>query len=77
LLLRPTGTETLATAMWSHTEVAAYSQAAPYAAMLVVVAAIPAFVLSRSFGWGAGGRRDPGTATAAPGRANETKRSAT
>lgn len=59
LLLRPTGTETLASAMWSHTEVAAYSQAAPYAAMLVIVAAIPAFVLGRSFGWGsgAGGRR--------------------
>lgn len=56
LLLRPTGTETLASAMWSHTEMAAYSQAAPYAAMLVVVAAIPAFVLGRSFGWGAGPR---------------------
>lgn len=57
LLLRPTGTETLASAMWAHTEVAAYSQAAPYAAMLVAVAVIPAAVLGRSFGWGAGGRR--------------------
>lgn len=55
LLLRPTGTETLATAMWAHTDVAAYSQAAPYAAMLVAVAVIPAAVLGRSFGWGAGG----------------------
>ncbi|HMT48765.1 MAG TPA: iron ABC transporter permease [Dietzia sp.] len=55
LLLRPTGTETLASAMWAHTEVAAYSQAAPYAAMLVAVAVIPAAVLGRSFGWGSGG----------------------
>lgn len=57
LLLRPTGTQTLASAMWAHTEVAAYSQAAPYAAMLVAVAVIPAAVLGRSFGWGAGGPR--------------------
>lgn len=57
LLLRPTGTETLASAMWSHTEVAAYSQAAPYAAMLVAVAVIPAVVLGRSFGWGTGSTR--------------------
>jgi len=54
LMLRPTGTETLASAMWAHTEVAAYSQAAPYAVMLVAVAVIPAVVLGRSFGWGTG-----------------------
>ena len=59
LLLRPTGTQTLASAMWTHTEVAAYSQAAPYAAMLVAVAVIPAAILGRSFGWGTGGLRRP------------------
>ena len=69
LLLRPTDTETLASAMWTHTEVAAYSQAAPYAAMLVAVAVIPAAVLGRSFGWGVGGP-GPGAPgrTAAPAR---------
>lgn len=69
LLLRPTGTQTLASAMWSHTEMAAYSQAAPYAAMLVAVAVIPAAVLGRSFGWGVGGR--PGIPTPAATRTPE------
>lgn len=81
LLLRPTGTETLASAMWSHTEIAAYSQAAPYAAMLVVVAVIPAFVLGRSFGWGSGTRRMPSPArvghTDGTGPMGETDRSGT
>lgn len=84
LLLRPTGTETLASAMWSHTEVAAYSQAAPYAAMLVVVAVIPAFVLSRSLGWGSGAPRsraarvdpvtlvDPAATAASPARTDRS-----
>lgn len=81
LMLRPTGTETLASAMWAHTEVAAYSQAAPYAAMLVVVAVIPAFVLGRSFGWGSGARRAP-SAPVRPEKADaatshETERSGT
>ncbi|MEJ7726637.1 MAG: iron ABC transporter permease [Actinomycetes bacterium] len=47
LLLRPTGMDTLAAEMWSRTSVAAYGAAAPYAAMLVVVAVIPAVVLDR------------------------------
>jgi iron(III) transport system permease protein len=46
LLLRPTGLETLATELWAETEVGAYAAAAPYAAMLVVLAALPTFVLS-------------------------------
>lgn len=44
LLLRPTGTETLATRLWSHTDVGAYAAAAPYAALLVVLAAVPTSV---------------------------------
>ena len=78
LLLRPTGTETLASAMWAHTEVAAYSQAAPYAAMLVAVAVIPAAVLGRSFGWGAGGSgRGVPARTAIAARSEETQVGAT
>lgn len=47
LLLRPTGTDTLATELWSRTDVSAYGAAAPYAIALIVVAAVPAFLLSR------------------------------
>jgi len=47
LMLRPTGVDTLATELWTKTEVAAYAAAAPYAAVLLVVAAIPALVLDR------------------------------
>ena len=46
LLLRPTGTDTLATELWARTDVSAYGAAAPYAAALVLVAAVPAFLLS-------------------------------
>lgn len=46
LMLRPTGTVTLATELWSRTAVGAYGAAAPYAVLLVVVAAVPAFLLS-------------------------------
>ncbi|MGB3373849.1 MAG: ABC transporter permease subunit [Microbacterium sp.] len=46
LLLRPTGTTTLAVELWTRTEVSEFSAAAPYAAALVLVAAVPAFVLS-------------------------------
>lgn len=45
LLLRPTGTNTLATELWSATDVGAFGAAAPYAAVLILVAAIPAVVL--------------------------------
>ena len=39
LLLRPIGFETLATAIWRQTSVAAYSQAAPAALLLIVLSA--------------------------------------
>ena len=48
LILRPTGVETLATELWTRTTVGAYSAAAPFAAALVIVAAIPAFWLARA-----------------------------
>jgi iron(III) transport system permease protein len=47
LLLRPTGMETLATRLWSQTEINAYGAAAPYAAALVLLAALPTFLLGR------------------------------
>jgi iron(III) transport system permease protein len=46
LLLRPTGMNTLATELWTRTVILEYGAAAPYAAMLVAVAAIPAMLLS-------------------------------
>lgn len=45
LLLRPTGSSTLATELWTLTEVVAYGAAAPYAAVLIVIAAVPSVVL--------------------------------
>ncbi len=50
LMLRPTGFETLATEMWTFTSVGSFSQAAPFAAGLVVLAAVPAFLLARLAG---------------------------
>jgi iron(III) transport system permease protein len=52
LMLRPTGLDTLATELWSRTEVAAYGSAAPYAIALVALAAVPAWLLSRAMGAG-------------------------
>jgi iron(III) transport system permease protein len=46
LLLRPTGANTLATELWTRTAAGEFGGAAPYAAILVLVAAIPAMILS-------------------------------
>ena len=48
LMLRPTGVDTLATVLWSRSDVAQYGAAAPYAIALVLVAAVPAVLLSRA-----------------------------
>jgi iron(III) transport system permease protein len=48
LLLRPTGVETLATRLWTETSVSAFSNAAPYALFLVVLAGFPAWLLNRA-----------------------------
>jgi len=50
LMLRPTGLDTLATELWSRTDVAAYGAAAPYAITLVALAAVPAWLLGRAVG---------------------------
>jgi iron(III) transport system permease protein len=46
LMLRPTGSTTLATTLWDRTAVARYAAATPYAIALVVLAALPAWLLS-------------------------------
>jgi iron(III) transport system permease protein len=49
LLLRPTGMDTLATELWTHTTVSAYAAATPYAALLVAISAVPTwFLVARS-----------------------------
>ncbi len=50
LLLRPTGLETLATRLWSATGVGRYAEAAPYALLLVLLAAIPTWVIVQRSG---------------------------
>jgi iron(III) transport system permease protein len=45
LILRPTGVNTLATELWTKTVALEFGAAAPYAAILVVIAAIPAMFL--------------------------------
>ncbi|WP_433533399.1 ABC transporter permease [Micromonospora sp. CA-263727] len=50
LLLRPTGTDTLASELWTHTTVAAYAAATPYAALLVALSAVPAWMLAARSG---------------------------
>jgi len=47
LLLRPTGVNTLATQFWTYTTDFSYGAAAPYAALMVAISAVPAFVLGR------------------------------
>ncbi|HEX6684609.1 MAG TPA: iron ABC transporter permease [Candidatus Limnocylindrales bacterium] len=47
LLLRPTGYDTLATELWTHTSASEFAAAAPYAAVLVLIAALPTWWLIR------------------------------
>ncbi len=47
LMLRPRGVDTLATELWSTTQVFKYGEAAPYAFALILVSAVPTFVLDR------------------------------
>jgi iron(III) transport system permease protein len=47
LLLRPIGTDTLATQFWTYTTGLAYGAAAPYAAVMIGVSVIPVLLLAR------------------------------
>lgn len=46
LLLRPTGTETLATELWKATSISDYAAAGPYALAIILLAAVPTALLS-------------------------------
>jgi iron(III) transport system permease protein len=49
LILIPTGVQTLATQFWAYQQNLAYGQAAPFALAIMVIAAVPSFVLGRFF----------------------------
>ena len=49
LILVPIGVQTLSTQFWAYTTNLSYGAAAPYAALLVAIAAIPTYVLGRWF----------------------------
>jgi iron(III) transport system permease protein len=47
LLLAPIGTETLVTRFWAHSESIQYGAAAPYAVLMVAIAAPMTYLLTR------------------------------
>lgn len=49
LILVPTGTQTLATQFWAFQTNTSYGAAAPYAAMIIVIAAVPSVVIGLWF----------------------------
>jgi len=49
LLLIPTGVQTLATQFWVYETNLSYGQAAPFALVMIAVAAVPSYVLGRFF----------------------------
>lgn len=55
LLLAPIGTRTLATQFWSHSDSMAYAASAPYAALMVLIAAPATYLLTREARKGARG----------------------
>ena len=57
LLLIPTGCSTLATQFWSYEQNLSYGQAAPFALVMIAVAAVPSYVLGRFFDRSAAARR--------------------
>jgi iron(III) transport system permease protein len=63
LILVPTGVQTLATQFWNYQQNLAYGQAAPFALVMIAIAAVPGYVLGRFFdrlpARGAGGKRRP------------------
>ena len=49
LILIPTGVQTLATQFWVYEQNVSYGQAAPFALVMIAVAAVPSYVLGRFF----------------------------
>jgi len=50
LLLAPIGTQTLATQFWAKASTFSYGAAAPYAALMVAISAVPTYLLTRRLG---------------------------
>ena len=57
LVLVPTGTQTLATQFWAYQTNTAYGAAAPYAAMMIVIAGLPGLLVAAWFSKERGGTR--------------------
>jgi iron(III) transport system permease protein len=57
LVLVPIGVQTLATQFWAYQSNLSYAQAAPYALVMIAIAALPSVVLGRFFNRTAQGRR--------------------
>jgi iron(III) transport system permease protein len=49
LILIPTGAQTLATQFWAYQKNLSYGQAAPFALVIIAIAAIPSYLLGRFF----------------------------
>jgi iron(III) transport system permease protein len=49
LILIPTGAETLATQFWAYQQNLSYGQAAPFALVIIAIAAVPSYLLGRFF----------------------------
>jgi iron(III) transport system permease protein len=47
--LIPTGVQTLATQFWAYQSNLSYGQAAPFALVIIAIAAVPSYVLARFF----------------------------
>jgi len=56
LVLVPTGVQTLATQFWQYQSAGSYSQAAPFALVMIAVAALPTVILGRFFNRAARGQ---------------------
>jgi iron(III) transport system permease protein len=49
LILVPTGVQTLSTQFWAYQQNLSYGQAAPFALMIIAIAAVPSYILGRFF----------------------------
>ena len=49
LILVPTGVQTLSTQFWAYQQNLSYGQAAPFALVIILIAAVPSYVLGRYF----------------------------
>ncbi len=49
LILIPTGVQTLSTQFWAYQQNLSYGQAAPFALVMIAIAAVPAYLLGRFF----------------------------